>query len=447
MKQLFLTSIIAMGIVPTAFAAPSHTSGTFPEYMLEDYTYTGAATYANTGVYSGDIVANANYNDCPANSWCDNSGQHACSTLSGGYNSSAAGATANTDCYRACNINNMGSGGSIASIAHATALTGNDYYNGTNTDTCEPSACETGYHVQPGVPDPDLNTIIGTTAGTDSGYISNDGNNTSNQSTYGLSNNGTFAVDYGNKGIITGKAQCSTQAGTNNNWTWSNPTISSSLPYASGKYCYCQLDGYTPSGGNSQSLSAPWVFNHVYDGNCPNYCAANCALYLRSDGTNALAFRAAVFGLIPAGPASCETTIYNCAAGTYLPHGTETCVTCLANHYCPGGGYTYSTTLDGGITACPSGMFAPAGMSESAQCGRILHIGDATMYLRTVKKTIPSLNIDINNDGVPDFFGNITTTQTGISKGGSNMFKVNNGGTTYYIHDDSISAGELPNQT
>ena len=408
MKKLFLTSIIAMGIVPTAFAVPSHTSGTFPGYMLEDYTYTNAATYANTGVYSGDVVANANYNDCPTNSWCDLSGQHACSTLSGGYNSSATGSSANTDCYRACNISNMGSGGSIASIAHATALTGNDYY-GAGTDTCEPTECENGYHVKAGTPDldPDIEPTDYTYSQISSG-------------------NGTWDVTapYGH---VTGIATCNTTSG-------SGATAYPQYNFeqgTEGQHCWCKM--------LSPARSA-WVYRTDLSSaaGCAAGCANRCTIFVHGSA----AFRSAMFGSVTPEPASCAITTYNCDAGTYLPRGTETCATCLENHYCPGGGYTYNTTNDGGITACPSGSYAPTGMSQAAQCGRILHIGNATMYLRTVKNTIPSLNFDINNDGVPDLFGNITTTETNISRGVSNKFKVSNGATTYYIYDDSIVPGQ-----
>ena len=59
-----------------------------------------------------------------------------------GYPNSANGASADTQCYTACTV-------ATANIAHATAVSGNDYY-GTGTDTCGATACETGYHVDGG---------------------------------------------------------------------------------------------------------------------------------------------------------------------------------------------------------------------------------------------------------------------------------------------------------
>ena len=63
-----------------------------------------------------------------------------------------------------------------------------------------------------------------------------------------------------------------------------------------GQYCYCQMDGFTPTGGTKEIVtSAPWV---LLDGNssadyCASFCAHNCAYYPLDD-VNGLAFRAAV---------------------------------------------------------------------------------------------------------------------------------------------------------
>jgi hypothetical protein len=181
MKQkIFLTSALAMGFVAPVFAEPSHT-GEFPTggLMQEDYTYTNAATSTNMdGVYSGTVNAVAEYDvinyivnagqylpadsetviTCPAGSFCpgiDGNVQYNQTTPQGiqtcptGYASSADGASSDTQCYRACDINNMGTNGSISSIAHATAISGNDYY-GSGVDTCTPTSCENGYHVAGG---------------------------------------------------------------------------------------------------------------------------------------------------------------------------------------------------------------------------------------------------------------------------------------------------------
>ena len=43
---------------------------------------------------------------------------------------------------------------------------------------------------------------------------------------------------------------------------------------------------------------------------------------------------------------------FKCNAGQYLPKATESCATCLANYYCPGGTYKYNETNNQGINNC-----------------------------------------------------------------------------------------------
>jgi len=90
-------------------------------------TYTGSGGATNSCLW-----------ECSANYFADNGTCSACSSLGdGSYTNSAAGATADTQCYKAC-----------ASIAHAT-VTGNDYY-GAGTDTCS-FECDDGYADNNGV--------------------------------------------------------------------------------------------------------------------------------------------------------------------------------------------------------------------------------------------------------------------------------------------------------
>ena len=329
-KKIVLTSVIAIAFAMPAMAAPQNSSNTFPEegLMIEDYTYRNQATYTNMdGVDSGEVDAIAEYEwdtitvdpgeyipanststaPCTAGNFClgitedlqnrtphydatNAQGLTACSTLdNGNFPNSAEGASANTDCYRACDIANMGQNGSIATIAHAATLTGNDYY-GAGTDTCEPATCVRGYHVKPGGA-PDLNTEIGTVTG------SGNGSGT------------TFAVTYSGKGTITGKAQCSTRGVEDERAFESSDHFTTTLPDSTGPYCYCQLDGWTPESGGNMSISTLWVFNP--DGGnvqeCADNCADYCAYYLRGDDEdNQLPFRAAVFGSVTPLLASCE---------------------------------------------------------------------------------------------------------------------------------------------
>lgn len=129
---------------------------------------------------------------------------------------------------------------------------------------------------------------------------------------------------------------------------------------------------------------------------------------------------------------------YDCSAGYYLPADGIECVVCPNNNYCPGGKYEYSETVTQGIMECPNNLFSPSGVFEVESCGRKLHIGDETLYLRASKKTTPSLNVDINNDGIADFFGNATLQRTTLNSTSQRYLHVGE----YYIYDDSIRLEE-----
>ena len=351
-NKIFLSSMLIMSVAP-AMAEPSNTD-TFPSdgYMQEDYTYTNAATSTNMdGVYEGSVNATAEYEDVlyqiaagqylpagaespidcnVAGSFCagvqngvyydanNNQGLTSCSTATNGAYTLSDGTGNSADsCYRLCSGN--------VTIEHATGVTGFDYY-GNGTDTCEPTACENGWHVKAAVTAPNLTSLIGVSeAG--NGYTANTSTGSENSSqdmsnTIIANDPMAFATDYGTKGIIKGHGRCSTRAGADNTWggnpfTYnvidSNFVSSLADETGTGQYCYCQLDSYTPSGGTMQSLSAPWVFYSGSSdaGNCASDCARRCASYLRSDYSYDLAYRAAVFGAIESSPAMCEANVIN----------------------------------------------------------------------------------------------------------------------------------------
>lgn len=142
------------------------------------------------------------------------------------------------------------------------------------------------------------------------------------------------------------------------------------------------------------------------------------------------------------GKVSCVDENLVCSKGEYLPAHRYQCETCPENNYCVGGTYPYSETNTSGATQCPNGLYAPAGMWESAQCGRILHIGDNVVYLRATKKTSPAIHIDIDNDGIADYFGNMTTLDVPMTRGTTRKLKLRYGGITYSVYDDSVDFGE-----
>ena len=55
------------------------------------------------------------------------------------------------------------------------------------------------------------------------------------------------------------------------------------------------------------------------------------------------------------------------------------------------------TNTDSGITQCPDGLYSPPGSDSADDCGRILHIGEYVLYLRTAKLTSPALHVKIGD--------------------------------------------------
>ncbi|MBO5834046.1 MAG: hypothetical protein J6R22_03780 [Alphaproteobacteria bacterium] len=230
-RGIFLTSIIAIGFAYPAIAEPVVESQYPTDRMMqENTTYTGAATYTNFGEYEGTVTATAEYEDiiykiaagtylpagsvdavaCPAGSFCagvtsatysetDNQG---ISTCPSGYSNSDQGATSNTQCYTAC---------AVGKVAHATAVSGNDYYN-TDADTCSATECEGGYHtneetrIVEKTPLIDVDYREGGKGRYGYGYIGASGN-TGTGLAGGLTENNTWVAefDYGN---VYGRASC-----------------------------------------------------------------------------------------------------------------------------------------------------------------------------------------------------------------------------------------------
>ena len=258
MKKIAGVSLLTVCIACSAMAENFPNDG----YMLENKTYDNAATYENMGVYSGSVDAIADYNDCPENSYCDELGQHQCP---GGYPYSAAGAGASTECYKAC---------TTANVPHSYAVTGNDYNGGT--DTCAATSCVRGYQVGSGF---NLASIIG-----------NDNGENLNATSYT-----EFYVDYGSRGVITGRAICAD----------GYSTIENDLPTDEISYdnhCYCQLNEYTPVSGSVRSVSTPWVYLDYYGEQCFYLCVDMCAeaLYYNRE------YRSTILNLVPTGLATCE---------------------------------------------------------------------------------------------------------------------------------------------
>ena len=87
-------------------------------------------------------------------------------------------------------------------------------------------------------------------------------------------------------GTVYGKSICSDRSGRNYGRT-GNPGSED------GDDCWCKVTGVVPSGGGyAQSVSAPWVYNSLMEGDCSDICVRECADAIKDDS----AFRSTAYG-------------------------------------------------------------------------------------------------------------------------------------------------------
>ncbi len=129
----------------------------------------------------------------------------------------------------------------------------------------------------------------------------------------------------------------------------------------------------------------------------------------------------------------CNAGYYNASANSGSTQPSYTSRTALLANACVGvGAGYYSAANILTRNQCPTGLTTigyGAGADEVTDCGRILHFGNDKLYLRSGKKTTPSLNVKI---GDTTYYGNMTA---GTGKG---KLRLKSGTTTYSVHDDSM---------
>ena len=135
---------------------------------------------------------------------------------------------------------------------------------------------------------------------------------------------------------------------------------------------------------------------------------------------------------VEAADLKCNGGYYNVAAngGATQPGGTT--LENLWNTACVNVGAGYWSAANALTrTACASGLTTigyGAGADEAGDCGRVMRFGDSKLYLRSTKKTTPSLNVKI---GDKTFYGNMSTSTKG-------RLRIKKDATTYSVHDDSM---------
>ena len=120
----------------------------------------------------------------------------------------------------------------------------------------------------------------------------------------------------------------------------------------------------------------------------------------------------------------------SCGGGSYIATANNTTCSDVGAGYWAAAS-TVSQGSAGVRNACDDGLTtigSGAGADEVGDCGRVLNVNGKKIYLRSERKTTPSLNVSINGT---TFYGNMGASGIGA-------LKLNSGGTTYSVYDDSM---------
>ena len=135
-------------------------------------------------------------------------------------------------------------------------------------------------------------------------------------------------------------------------------------------------------------------------------------------------------------------------SGGFVFGGVAEAVSALnSGQYCVqvGQGY-YSENGSLGIFKCPDGETTigfGAGADEAGDCGVIMHVGDANLYLRSDKKTsAPALNV---LRGDKRYYANMSVTDVSLSYCSDKKLRILSEGVPYWVHDESVGV-ILPEQ-
>ena len=119
-----------------------------------------------------------------------------------------------------------------------------------------------------------------------------------------------------------------------------------------------------------------------------------------------------------------------CSGGSYIATANNTSCSPVGAGFWAAAS-TVSQGSAGLRNACADGLTtigSGSGADEAGDCGRVLNFNGEKVYLRSDKKTTPSLNVSISGK---TFYGNMGTTVDGA-------LKIKSGSTTYSVYDDSM---------
>ncbi len=402
--------------------------------------------YANAGYYlSGDagVVNSAAYYqdsvECPTGSYCpgvtnytseyiENRGLNACDT---NYPNSAAKSDADTDCYLTTTATKFVK---TSKAAQVTCDAGG-YCPGDVTVYYGSTGGRTSCPVGTANPNTGASVVAACVACTPGHYADVTGLATCKNATPGYfvaGSGATAQIACVQGSYSTSEAVgCTACAGGKTNTGDGNATCASD----------CEL------GSNGGVWATPvWNTNNTVTGLCTlgtctagtykdgNVCVV-CADNKYSDAGASVCLACATgygnSGQIAeahAGVTSCKVT---CAGGSYVPTAGGGCVNVEPGNWGVGGIVDETQTLE--RNSCPAGMTTigyGAGADEVGDCGKILHVGDRKIYLRSERRENgPTLNVNINGT---TYYGSM------VESDGAGL-KIKARGKTYAVQDDSMT--------
>ena len=392
------------------------TSATSTPFSCPDVEYQYADDYVGNingypSSYTYGVGANITGVPTRANStfvgWCENSGlTNNCVTPQ---NVSATAMGDKTFYAKwTCNAGYTGNAAGTACEPNTITLTYNN--GGHGTAPTAPASCVYGENVN-------LPAAISVT-----GYTFNKwavaGNN--------FAANASVVCNSANLGVTSGTAIITA--------TWMTDSITCAetkyLPAGATVCVDCIAGAYCPGGtfafdeNNNQGITV--CATNKYS----NAAAASCTDCMTANGYTNSGSSAANHAY----ESSCKTT---CAVGQCVATARAACANVGTTGWATGGVVSQGNTLAcnacaNGASTCGYGTCA----DEAGDCGRVLHVGENQLYLRSDRKTDRTLNVKIGNN---TYYANMSTANLNMSNDVNKSFKVKVGNTIYSVYDDSVA--------